>query len=1075
MRSAVRTCFCVVSSLAFSSLSRADEGKVFTQQPTVAPSQVRGEKPMAEKKPQAKATDLSAGPAAEWIWGSERVGATDSYLFRKEFEGGSAAATLIATCDNRLRLVINGVTVTESSSWEAPVKVDAQKYLKKGANEITVQGYNTDGPAGLALKMAMKMPDGSMRYVVTDKSWQAAKPPAKGKDGKATKEKEKWSPVVSLGKMGMAPWSDVFTTPKLALGGGLRDVFQVLPGFQVELLYTVPKETQGSWVCVIVDPKGRLIASDEGGKGLFRITPPRIASKDVTKVEPLDLKMTACQGMLFAFGSFYCCVNGGPGSGLYRIAYDAERDKFGEIKLLHRFRGGGEHGPHALRLSPDGKSIFVIAGNHTQPPFEIKRNAPPQTMGGSRKEQLRAELPKGMSSRLPPNWDEDLLLPRQWDANGHAANILAPGGWIAKTDPEGKTWEMFSSGYRNAYDMAFNADGELFAYDADMEWDMGSPWYRPTRVCHATSGSEFGWRSGTGKWPTYYPDSLPAVVDIGPGSPVGVEFGYGTKFPAKYQKALYILDWTFGTIYAIHLKPQGSTYVGEKEEFLSRTPLPLTDATVGHDGALYFTTGGRGTQSELFRVTYVGKESTAAVDARDMQFAENRELRRKLQQYHGRVKLPESGLPFFIFENIGHSDRFVRYAARVAYEDTYDQWDVVPEPQNSQQGLICLFIAAARQGPKNAQANVLKLLEKQERLDYATLTEPLRLDLLRLYQLLFIRLGQPDQATAARIAERLDKFYPAKSDNENRELVQLLVYLNSPTVIEKTLKLMAKKSETVTADLRELIARNPGYAGPIAAMLANHPDLQKVHYAFVLRNMKYGWTLEERKTYFAMLAELRTKSGGASYRGFIDNIRKDALLNCSPAERKAIESDVALQPPKPAELPKPLGPGRKWTVDDLVGLTKNGLSGRNYEAGRRAYAASRCVVCHRFGGEGGATGHDLTNVAGRFGFRDLAESLIQPSKVISDQYRGYTILTDKGKSYTARVLSERDGKLSLAVDAEDASKVVEIPRSEIERMEPSKVSLMPEDLLSTLNKDELLDLLAYLLSRGNPNDRMFQK
>ena len=88
-----------------------------------------------------------------------------------------------------------------------------------------------------------------------------------------------------------------------------------------------------------------------------------------------------------------------------------------------------------------------------------------------------------------PNWDEDLLLPRQWDAGGHAAGVLAPGGWIAATDPDGKEWELLTVGFRNAYDMALNADGELFTYDADMEWDMGLPWYRPTRVLHATSGS----------------------------------------------------------------------------------------------------------------------------------------------------------------------------------------------------------------------------------------------------------------------------------------------------------------------------------------------------------------------------------------------------------------------------------------------------------------------------------------------------------------------------------------------------------------------------------------------------------
>ena len=87
---------------------------------------------------------------------------------------------------------------------------------------------------------------------------------------------------------------------------------------------------------------------------------------------------------------------------------------------------------------------------------------------------------------------------------------------FAKLIRPAKNWEVFSMGYRNEYDIAFNADGELFSYDADMEWDLGSPWYRPTRVVHATSGSEFGWRSGTGKWPTYYEDSLPPAVDIGP-------------------------------------------------------------------------------------------------------------------------------------------------------------------------------------------------------------------------------------------------------------------------------------------------------------------------------------------------------------------------------------------------------------------------------------------------------------------------------------------------------------------------------------------------------------------------------
>ncbi len=118
---------------------------------------------------------------------------------------------------------------------------------------------------------------------------------------------------------------------------------------------------------------------------------------------------------------------------------------------------------------------------------------------------------------------------RQWDAGGHAVGILAPGGWIAKTDPDAKAWEV--SAWATAIRMTWRST-PLASCLLRRRHGMGL-WravVSSTRVVHAVSGSEFGWRSGTGKWPTYYADSLPPVIDIGPGSPVGVEFGYGTKF-----------------------------------------------------------------------------------------------------------------------------------------------------------------------------------------------------------------------------------------------------------------------------------------------------------------------------------------------------------------------------------------------------------------------------------------------------------------------------------------------------------------------------------------------------------------
>ncbi|WP_156345665.1 hypothetical protein [Verrucomicrobium spinosum] len=80
---------------------------------------------------------------------------------------------------------------------------------------------------------------------------------------------------------------------------------------------------------------------------------------------------------------------------------------------------------------------------------------------------------------------------------------------------------MITTGFRNEYDAAFNRQGDLFTYDADMEWDFSVPWYRPTRVCMVQSGGEFGWRSLSKKWPVRWEDSLPPVTDIGLVHPQG--------------------------------------------------------------------------------------------------------------------------------------------------------------------------------------------------------------------------------------------------------------------------------------------------------------------------------------------------------------------------------------------------------------------------------------------------------------------------------------------------------------------------------------------------------------------------
>jgi len=882
-------------------------------------------------------------------------------------------------------------------------------------------------------------------------------------------------------------------------GGSLADQeFNLLPGFQVELLFTVPKAELGSWVCLTTDDKGRLIASDQGDKGLCRITPPAIGSRDVTKVERLNVNISSAQGLLHAFGALYVSSSG---KGLYRLRDTDGDDQYDEVVQLMTSRGGGEHGEHALRLSHDGKSILWVAGNFTKMPFERTIDGPVQTMGGVRPRQLHGTIPTGARSRLVPSWDEDLLTLRQWNSSGFAAGVMAPGGWIAQTDPDGKSWEVISSGFRNQYDIALNADGEIFAYDADMEPDIGAPWYRPTRVTHATSGSEFGWRSGTGKWPASYVDSLPEVVTIGPGSPVGVEFGYGATFPAKYQRALFLCDWTFGAIYAVHLEPRGSTYTGVKEEFLSRAALSVTDAVCGPDGAMYFTIGGRGNQSELFRVTYVGEESTAPVDSKTVRGAEERALRHEIETYHQPGADPAQAVPFLV-KHLAHPDRFIRYAARVGLEHIpVRHWMTPVLGLQDSHAVITGIVGLARTVDEEAGP---RLIARLRELDFGQLTETQQLEYLRAFELVLIRTGLPDGpgtlATGATmtipptpgapatmvngpklapgpktvaLGASFEQYFPSPHEAVNRELAILLIALESPNAARMLVPVLTRERVSPRADWNEPPTGSPGYRKAIDWMLRNQPDQLQAHVAFHLRNLQTGWTPELRKTYFEWFEKARTWTAGTSWQGYLVNIDNQAFDNLADAEKVLLEAASIRKAYQPPELPKPAGPGQEYTLDSLVELTSSRLKGRDFENGKKMFAAGRCVVCHRFAGTGGATGPELTQSGGRFSVRDLLESLVDPSKIISDQYKTTVIVTTSGQVHTGRVLSIGPDTVTLLVNPEDSTKLARIAQSDIEEEQTSPISLMPKDLLNTLSPDEVLDLVAYVLSRDNKKERYF--
>jgi putative heme-binding domain-containing protein len=147
---------------------------------------------------------------------------------------------------------------------------------------------------------------------------------------------------------------------------------------------------------------------------------------------------------------------------------------------------------------------------------------------------------------------------------------------------------------------------------------------------------------------------------------------------------------------------------------------------------------------------------------------------------------------------------------------------------------------------------------------------------------------------------------------------------------------------------------------------------------------------------------------------------------------------------------------------------------RNYDRGRQLYAAVGCASCHRFANEGGSVGPELTGVVGRFSVRDLLESIVEPSKIISDQYQAINIRKKDGEIISGRIANLSAANVNVVEDMFDPGRMTGVRRSDIDSMEPSKVSMMPEGLLNSLREDEIEDLIAYLLSRGDSQHAMYR-
>ncbi len=965
-------------------------------------------------------------PRPHWLWSVQTSGLTalgqraaeDCRLERNfELPPATTAATLrlVADCC-RAEVLINGRPAAIAEPYGPAIDVEALPLLRAGRNTIAIKAEPVPGPAAVALHLSITAADGSRRTIVTDEQWRRAE------GGAAVSLGEAEPALFGIGRRpptvdpfdNYEQWRQATGAPPAADSAA----FWTAPGFEISLVRAAQAD-ESSWVSLAFDTEGRATIARED-QGLLRMT---LAAdrRSIAKVETIDRELQECRGLLYAHGALYASANNS--KGLYRLRDTDGDGQFDETKLLRTLSGSVGHGRNDIALAPDGM-IYWISGDAVDLPKESVAD---------RTSPFR-EARRGANSRE---------------------------GFVLRTDHAGKSWELVAAGLRNSFGIALNERGDAFTYDADAEFDMGSPWYRPTRVVQLVSGADIGWRGVTGKWPPYFPDhadnALP-TLDIGRGSPTAAMFGHSLKFPAEYRRALLILDWTYGRILAVHLLPRGAGYRAAAETFLKGRPLNVTDLATGPDGALYLVTGGRKTQSALYRVAYTGgdfAERPHSPHERACQehAAVARALRLQLEAHHQ----PSAAAFEAAWPHLGSPDPKLRYAARIAIEhQPVDQWREGALREGRSLASLTALVALARSGDKQSAAAILDRLLARG----AGEGVPPDLDeLLLIVQVCFLCQQHAPQAFAERRAQllaRLDPLFPhehapirhagpaGSAASANRDLARLLALLDAPHLIERT----------------------------IQSLLNSPAQEDRLQGLFVLRDVRSGWTKETRRAYFTALNDGAKFVAGEGMPKFLAQIREQAVATLSEDELKDLADLLRPDADASEPLPPPRPLVRRWTSADFANLASDIARG-DAQRGETVFRDALCIRCHRAGARGPAVGPDLTHVAGRFGPRDLLDSILTPNKVIAENYRNVQLRTIDGRTLVGRVLMQgdfRSEKLRLATQPLAPAEFVELDKKQIEEVRESAISPMPEGLLDGFRAEDVLDLLAFL-TRGGPSNR----
>jgi len=165
---------------------------------------------------------------------------------------------------------------------------------------------------------------------------------------------------------------------------------------------------------------------------------------------------------------------------------------------------------------------------------------------------------------------------------------------------------------------------------------------------------------------------------------------------------------------------------------------------------------------------------------------------------------------------------------------------------------------------------------------------------------------------------------------------------------------------------------------------------------------------------------------------------------------------------------------KEWKFDDLAEAISTMKEGRSYSNGKQMFVVANCVACHRMNNIGEQIGQDLTQITGEKATSAyVLKNVLDPSLNIEDKYRSFNFELTSGKVMIGMILEETADTVKIVENPMAKSPPVVLKKSEIADRAKSPTSIMPKGLLDKLTRDEILDLMAYVLAKGDAKNPLF--